>query len=100
MRADLSTVAALVRTENFVDRVSNESTKVLVTTRDLVAEKLITSDNKNKVTILREILKQDAASLDSIEKVATAVAAAAAKVQARKDRTFAIIAKIKGLTVK
>jgi hypothetical protein len=52
------------------------------------------------VTILREILKQDAASLDSIEKVATAVAAAAAKVQARKDRTFAIIAKIKGLTVK
>jgi hypothetical protein len=99
-RADLAEIAVLVRTENFVDRVSNKPTQVLVSTRDLVAEKLLTVDYKNKTTVLRSILAVDPASLDSIEKVAVAVKAAMAKVQARKDRTAAVIAKIRGLAVK
>lgn len=95
-RTDLAAIAVLVRTENFVDRVSNKSTQILISARDLVTENLLTVDYKNKRTVLSEILKQDASSLDSIEKVEAAAKAAVAKVKARKDRTAAIIAKIRG----
>lgn len=95
-RTDLAAIAVLVRTENFVDRVSNKSTQILISARDLVTENLVTVDYKNKRAVLSDILKQDASSLDSIEKVETAVKAAVAKVKARKDRTAAIIAKIRG----
>lgn len=95
-RADLATLQTLVRTENFVDKVSTAATQIRVTSRDLVIEQLIPADYKHKASVIRAILAQNAASLDSIEKVEAVVKAAVSAIQARKDRIAAIIAKING----
>jgi hypothetical protein len=99
-RADIAAVAAIVRTENFVDKVSSAATQVQVTTRDLVTEQLLAVDYKYKASVLRAVLAKDPSALDSIEKVDAVVKAAIATVQARKDRLAALIAKISGITVK
>lgn len=95
-RADLATLQTLVRTENFVDKVSTTATQMRVTTRDLVVEQLIPADYKYKASVIRAIIAENAASLDSIEKVEAVVKAAVAAIQARKDRLAATIAKING----
>lgn len=94
LRADLAKVQAIVRTENFVDKVSTQATQALVTSSDLIQEGLLNPDYKYKATIVRAIQSADPSALTSIEKVQAAVKAAEATIQARKDRLAAVIAKI------
>jgi hypothetical protein len=93
-RTDIAAVAAVVRTENFVDKASSDATQRRITPRELVAENLVPADYMYKYTVLRAVFASNPASLDSIEKIEAVVDEAMAKIQARKDRLAAVKARI------
>lgn len=93
-RTDLAAVAAIVRTENFVDKASSGATRTRITPKELVIENLVPADYLYKYTVLRTILAKDPASTDTLEEIRLAVDEAMAKIQARKDRAAAVKARI------
>ena len=95
-RTDLDVIQKIVKTENFVDKVSTPTTQRTVTTLELVQEGLVEASYKFKTTVLQTLIKKDAKSLDSIEKVQAAVKDALASIAAKKDRLVAIKKKIAG----
>jgi hypothetical protein len=93
-KTDLKVIATIVRTANFIDKVSTPTTQVNVTAPELVVEKLLSPDYKYKSSILKAVTSADPATLNSLEKIAAVVKSAQEKIQIRKDRIVALQAKI------
>ena len=99
-RADITAIQSIVKTENFVDVISNATTQKTVTTVDLVNQGLIDPTNPNKASVVIGLTHLDPKTLNSVANIKAAIAAQLAIVQARKDRTAAILAKTQALIAK
>lgn len=93
-RTDLAKIQSIVRTENFIEKVSTPDTHSQVTSQELIQQNLLNADYKYKSTVVRALIAADPASLTSLDKMAAVVKAAQATVQARKDRLAATVARI------
>ena len=99
-RSSIPAIQEIVKTENFVDKISNAKTLKKVTTTDLVLHGFLSAKSKNMTSVLLGLYKLDPATLNSVAAIKAAIALQIAKVQARKDRTAAVIAKSNALIAK
>jgi len=80
--------------ENFLDQLSNPDTQQSVSASRLVQMGLLAADNLYKSSVIIALHTRDPATLNSMEKIAAVIKVELAVIQARKDRTAAIKAKI------
>jgi len=94
-KTDLSVIRAIVLKYATVDQISNPLTKKSVTADQLVRIGLISTDNKNKTTILNALKRAPSTQIDTYEKLQKAISAEMAVIKARADRLAAIKQKIR-----
>ena len=93
-RKDGVGIQEIATVENFVDQISNPATQQSVSASRLVQMGLLAADSPYKSSVINALHNRDAFTLNSMEKIADAIRAELAVIQARKDRTAAIKAKI------
>jgi hypothetical protein len=93
-RENADKIKAIIKTENFIEQVSTVATQKSVMALQLVEQKLIPADSRNKASVTSAIKNAPAGSLTTLASVQAVVDAHLASIKARKDRTAAIKAKI------
>jgi hypothetical protein len=93
-RENADKIKAIIKTENFIEQVSTALTQKSVMALQLVEQKLIPADSRNKASVTSAIKNAPAGSFTTLASVQAVVDAHLASIKARKDRTAAIKAKI------
>ena len=82
----LDEIQKVVKKVSVIESLANPTTKLKVSTGELVAAGYLDAKNPNKVAILLSLRKLAPSSLDSIEKIESAITKQIDAIKARKDR--------------
>jgi hypothetical protein len=93
-RDNADKIKAIIKTENFIEQVSTESTQKSIKSLQLVEQKMIPATSRNKASVTNAVKNAPASTLSSLSNIQAVVDAEVASIKARKDRTAAIKAKI------
>jgi hypothetical protein len=93
-RTNVEKIKYVVKSENFINQVSNKDSQKSITSNQLIEFGFITGSNPNKYSILSALKKADPLTLTSLEKVQAVVSAKIAALKAGPTRSAAIKAKI------
>lgn len=93
-RADGITIEEIIKTESFLDQISNSETRRFVTADRLVKMGLLSASSIHKASIINRVKARSESELDSIEEIKVVIAEGLSEIQIRKDLTAAIKARI------
>ena len=84
----------VIKVESFIVQISTTETQKTITAKQLVSAGLLNPTNKNRVGLTYALKLRTASTLDSMEKIAAAIAEETAFIKARAARLEAIKAKV------
>jgi hypothetical protein len=93
-RKDGITIQEIIALESFIDQLSNPETRRYVSSASLVRMGLLSANSIYKVSVMKALLGSSESQLDSIEEIKEVIAKELSVIQARRDRTATIKAKI------
>jgi hypothetical protein len=93
-RTKVEKIQYVVKSENFINQVSNKDSQKSINLNQLIEFGFITKSNSNKYSILNTLKKADPLTLTSLEKVQAVVSAKIAALKPGTSRSAAIKAKI------
>ena len=93
-RVKSSEILKVIKVESFIVQISTSTTQKSVTTQQLISVGLIAANNPNKVRLTAALKDRTASTLDSLEKIAAAIAEETAFIKARAARLAALKVKV------
>jgi hypothetical protein len=93
-RVKVSEILKVIKVESFIVQISTTTTQKSVTTQQLISVGLIAANNPNKVRLTAALKDRTASTLDSMEKIAAAIAEETAFIKARAARLAALKVKV------
>jgi hypothetical protein len=93
-RENIQKVNEIISREDFIDRVAVTDTRSTVRSTELVSRGLLSADNTYKYSVLQGLASYPNGSLDSLEKIETAIKEQIFKAEAPKRRLAEIKARI------